>query len=115
MAVRYNIVVLLVAHPRKELSGKLDNDSVAGSSDITNRVDSVLIYGRDTESTDSVSRSTLKLTKNRINGKLIINEPIRLIYSESSKRLTPENAREQKHYGWEGIETEPQILYDLPF
>lgn len=101
LAVIYNVVVLLVAHPRKELSGRLNNDSVSGSGDITNRVDSVLIYGRDTNSTDDFSRSTLRLTKNRVNGKYIIDNPIRLIYSESSKRITPIDEYDQRHYGWE--------------
>lgn len=114
IAVRYNIVVLLVAHPRKEYSGNLTNDSVAGSSDITNRVDSVLIYSRNTTE-EGVSTSQLTLTKNRINGKLIINDPITLVYSESSKRITPTDEPEQKHYGWEEVQTEPQPLLELPF
>lgn len=116
LAVRYNIVVLLVAHPRKESTGILDNDSVAGSSDITNRVDSVLIYSRK-ESGDGLSHSTLKLTKNRINGKLITDNAIELIYSESSKRITPENQTEPKHYGWERnlFEEIKQNSEELPF
>nr|DAJ41537.1 MAG TPA: DNA directed DNA polymerase [Caudoviricetes sp.] len=116
MAVRYNIVVLLVAHPRKELSGKLDNDSVAGSGDITNRVDTVLIYSRDDTVKDGISRSTLRLTKNRQNGKLLIDRPIHLVYSESSKRITPLDSPRQKHYGWESPPDWQQApLEDLPF
>ena len=109
LAVIYNIVVLLVAHPRKETSGRLDNDSVSGSGDITNRVDSVFIYGRDHASTDSISQSSLRLTKNRVNGKYIIDPPIRLIYSESSKRITPIDEPDQRHYGWE---REPEWVQD---
>ena len=118
MAVKYNIVILLVAHPRKELSGKLDNDSVAGSGDITNRVDTVLIYSRDNSENDGISRSQLQITKNRINGKLIINDPIRLVYSESSKRITPADGDGQKHYGWENTGEWEEISiddYELPF
>lgn len=117
LAVRYNIVVLLVAHPRKEMSNTLNNDSVAGSGDITNRVDTVLIYSRDTSAHDTISRSTLQITKNRINGKLIIDNPIRMVYSESSKRITPTDYPTQKHYGWESEPQWTQIEYDpdLPF
>ena len=118
MAVKYNIVILLVAHPRKELSGKLDNDSVAGSGDITNRVDTVLIYSRDNSEDDGISRSQLQITKNRINGKLIINDPIRLVYSESSKRITPADGDGQKHYSWENTGEWEEISiddYELPF
>lgn len=116
IAVRYNIVVLLVAHPRKVKDGEVDNDAVSGSSDITNRVDTVLVYSR-ANSDDSISRSTLKLYKNRINGKLIIKEPIEMVYSESSKRITPTDQTMQKHYGWENTETETTATWadTLPF
>ena len=108
--------VLLVAHPRKELSGKLDNDSVAGSGDITNRVDTVLIYSRDDTVKDGISRSTLRLTKNRQSGKLLIDRPIHLVYSESSKRITSLDSPRQKHYGWESPPNWQQApLEDLPF
>lgn len=101
LAVIYNIVVLLVAHPRKEMSGQLNNDSVAGSGDIVNRVDSTLIFGRETATADGISYSNLRLTKNRVFGKYIIDHPIRMVYSESSKRFTPTDERDQRHYGWE--------------
>ena len=119
LAIRYNIVVLLVAHPRKEMSGKLDNDSVAGSADITNRVDTVLIYSRDKSDDDDLSRSQLQITKNRINGKLLINNPVEFIYSESSKRITPIDCDSQKHYSWETDPLEWETLqmddFELPF
>ena len=88
----------------------------AGSSDITNRVDSVLIYSRK-ESGDGLSHSTLKLTKNRINGKLITDNAIELIYSESSKRITPVSQTDPKRYGWERnlFEEIKQNSEELPF
>jgi len=115
IAVRYNIVVLLVAHPRK--AKEVDNDAVSGSADITNRVDAVLVYERTNKDDPLFSRSTLKLYKNRINGKLIINEPIKMVYSESSKRITPKKQPEEKQYGWEkeNIETSASWTDELPF
>lgn len=116
LAVRYNLVVVLVAHPRKENQGRLDNDSVAGSGDITNRVDTVLIYSREEDLGDGISRSSLCLTKNRINGKLIVNQPIRMVYSLSSKRITPIDSPRQKRYGWEqSMSAEERPEPDLPF
>lgn len=118
LAVRFNIVVLLVAHPRKEMGNTLTNDSVAGSGDITNRVDTVLIYSRDKSSTESMSRSTLQITKNRINGKLIIDDPIKMIYSESSKRITEADYPTNRQYGWERNQDWEVIdgtQLDLPF
>ena len=38
IAKKYEVVVLLVAHPRKS-NGQFKNDSVSGSADITNAVD----------------------------------------------------------------------------
>lgn len=49
IAVRYNVVVLLVAHPKKTEGKVTDNDAVFGSSDITNRADIVLSYVKNPE------------------------------------------------------------------
>ncbi len=117
IAVRYNIVVLLVAHPRKEMAGTLTNDSVAGSGDITNRVDTVLIYSR-LKTADGTSRGQLQVTKNRINGKLIVDRPLNMIYSESTKRITEEHEQDQKCYGWQERPTWYEVSADqeeLPF
>lgn len=46
MAVKYDIAVLLVAHPRKSRDA-FNNDDVAGSADLTNRVDVVVNYVRN--------------------------------------------------------------------
>ncbi len=117
IAVRYNIVVLLVAHPRKEMAGTLTNDSVAGSGDITNRVDTVLIYSR-LKTADGTSRGQLQVTKNRINGKLIVDRPLNMIYSESTKRITEEHEKDPKCYGWRERPTWYEVSADqeeLPF
>ena len=44
--MKYDIAVLLVAHPRKSRDA-FSNDDVAGSADITNRVDVVVNYARN--------------------------------------------------------------------
>ena len=46
MAKAYEMVIALVAHPRKT-QRDFDNDDVSGSADITNRVDVVMSYDKD--------------------------------------------------------------------
>ena len=62
IAIRHNVVIILVAHPRKS-DREFTNDDVSGSSDITNKVDIVMSYQRD-ESGDTYN-SKLTVTKNR--------------------------------------------------
>lgn len=106
IAVKYDVVVVLVAHPRKSKEG-FTNDDVAGSGDITNRVDAVLAYSRNPQKNENAPEecdSHLAVTKNRLFGKLTLtNEPIELYYSAKSKRITSKSgfADGPKQYGWE--------------
>lgn len=110
IAVKYDIAVVLVAHPRKSKDG-FTNDDVAGSGDITNRVDSVLVYSRNAKKADDKSPecdSLLAVTKNRLFGRLTkANEPVELYYSKKSKRITSASGFEggPKRYGWENLPT----------
>ena len=110
IAVKYDIAVVLVAHPRKSKEG-FTNDDVAGSGDITNRVDSVLVYSRNGKKTDDKSPecdSLLAVTKNRLFGRLTkANEPVELYYSKKSKRITSASGvgGGPKRYGWESLPT----------
>ena len=75
IAVKYNIVVLIVAHPRKTVS-RLENDDISGYCDITNRMDVVMAYFR---SADEDCDSKLAILKNRLTGRLTVNgEEIKL-------------------------------------
>ena len=108
IAVKYDVAVVLVAHPRKSKEG-FTNDDVAGSGDITNRVDTVLAYSRNPDKSDTredspLCDSHLSVTKNRLFGRLTkVNDPIELYYSKKSKRITSASAFETgpKRYGWE--------------
>ena len=98
IAVKYDVVVILVAHPRKTKL-EFDNDDVAGSADITNKADVVMSYQR-VENDDSCD-STLSITKNRLFGKYASKEnAIKLFYSEKTKRIFP-YGQYPRHYGWE--------------
>ena len=95
MAQKYDVAIILVAHPKKS-NADFDNDTVSGSSDITNAVSFVFNYERAKEGEDYDSK--LMITKNRLNGKLLTGDnAIKLHYSEKSKRILA-NVYEQKQY-----------------
>ena len=105
LAQQYDVAIILVAHPKKT-QGDFDNDTVSGSSDITNAVSFVFNYQRAKDGTEHDSE--LMITKNRLNGKILTGEnSIKLYYSEKSKRVTA-NPYEDKEYScfipkWENI------------
>ena len=111
MAVKHNIVILVVAHPRKS-NDQIKNDDVAGSADITNRVDIVLSYARGAESEDCDSK--LSVLKNRLTGRLT-TQAIPLFFSQSTKRITSLQSG-GRSYGWEKYENPAEGgVMDLPF
>lgn len=97
IATRHNVVIILVAHPRKSKEG-FSNDDVSGSSDITNKVDIVMSYER---CEDGNYNGKLQITKNRLLGKYAMKEnAIGLLYSEITKRIVSETSG-IRVYGWE--------------
>ena len=95
LAQQYDMAIILVAHPKKS-NADFDNDTVSGSSDITNAVSFVFNYERAKDGEDYDSK--LMVTKNRLNGKLLTGDnAIKLHYSEKSKRISS-NIYEQKQY-----------------
>ena len=115
IAIRYDVVIILIAHPRKSGandSGSFDNDFVSGSSNITNRVDIVMNYERAKD--DSGCDSKLQISKNRLSGILKLGkDAIPLNYSPVSKRVFCPKSLE-KVYGWER-EPIPVEDIDVPF
>ena len=117
IAVKYNVAVIIIAHPKKIQSGqKLDNDSVSGSGDITNRVDTVIIYSTNTDEDKEAYQSTIQITKNRLTGaKREGDNAIKVSYSVISKRIVCDNDNPNKVYGcFKGIE-QPADICEPPF
>lgn len=118
LSQQYNVVVILVAHPRKQ-SLDLTNDDVSGSSDITNKVDIVMNY--TTKKDLPPDQRLLTITKNRLTGKLTKQgEEIKLYYEGNSKRIYNKPEELDKKYSWEknhdGFNDIGNIDYsDLPF
>lgn len=128
MARKENIHIVLVCHPRKEQSFQLlRKESIAGTANITNLCDNLLIIhrvGRDFEKRakdfwgETVVQnflqcgSVLEVAKNRSNG--VVDHIIGLYYEKETRRLKNEEA-ENIIYGWRETPTEAPIFKeDLP-
>lgn len=114
IAVRYNVVVLLVAHPKKTEGKVTDNDAVFGSSDITNRADLVLSYVKNPEG--ETQGGKVFVLKNRMTGKLALGDSaVAMEYEPSSKRIYQAGSSPGYQYGWERTPAEFDPADDLPF
>jgi hypothetical protein len=99
MAKRYDVIILLIVHPRKRTGLKFDNDEVAGSSNITNLADVVMNYARPHEDDEVRPDRVLQVTKNRLNGKTDYNG-IPLWYDIPSKRILEARGMNKEQFGW---------------
>lgn len=92
LAKRYNVMIMLIAHPRKRTGANFSNDDVAGSSNITNLADVILRHSKPDKNTGGADPDedepdrVLQVWKNRLNGKT--NKGINLYYEERSRRMT---------------------------
>lgn len=100
IAMKYNVHIMLVAHPRKTKDGEMGNDDISGSGDITNKVDTIIFYGRKQ---DDDGGGHISVTKNRLTGRLAVGRNvIETAYSVSCKRIVAVGDSFSKSYGWEG-------------
>lgn len=99
MAKRLDIVIIVVAHPRKNGTGGDENDEVSGSANITNLVDVVMTYKKDKDLLDN--QRLLTVSKNRLTGKVTGPKGITLFYDEASKRIIDSSGDFDESYGWE--------------
>jgi archaellum biogenesis ATPase FlaH len=119
MAKQYNVIIFLIAHPRKSNGFEFGNDDVAGSSNITNLVDVTLRYTRPFEEDDPDQPArVLQVLKNRLNGRTHRQrEGIKLYYNEASKRIS-EKMNFSWTLGWEGFTRageDDDFEIELPF
>lgn len=101
MAKKYNVLIFLIAHPRKSTGNDFGNDDVAGSSNITNLVDVVLKYSRPKKKDGEQAWCDRLLTvhKNRLTGR-INRDGIGLYYQECSKRISEDQNGFDWDLGW---------------
>lgn len=123
LARKYNVVILLVAHPRKT-NNKIELDDISGSADLVNRSDTVMSYSRanpeDFPNLDKDLNTVAKLSiiKNRLTAKTTDpKKPILLLYDNISKRIYSSKSY-HKTYSWNTIkhidhkpEFEPEVEF----
>lgn len=98
IAIRYNVMILLVAHMRKNNFDQSSNDEVAGSSNITNLAMLTISYERGKDLEDN--QRLVKLLKNRLFGKLD-TQGIVVEYDERSKRIYGDGDDPDFDYGFD--------------
>lgn len=91
-----NVLIILVAHQRKNQGSVRGADDVSGSANITNLADVVLRYGKPKDE-DSEWPRELVVYKNRLTGKL---GTVHVWYEESSRRIS-DIQRFDWTLGWE--------------
>lgn len=84
MAMKYNALILLVAHKRKNNVSTNANDEIAGSSNIANLAMVTLAYDRDKDIPDE--NRLIRIAKNRLFGKINL-DGFEVKYDERSKRI----------------------------
>lgn len=96
LALRYNILILLVAHKRKNNFTNNANDEISGSGDIANLGMVTLSYDRNEK--EGEPPRIIRVAKNRLFGRIDL-EGFKVDFDERSKRIF-------------GVGDDPNIEYD---
>ena len=97
IALKYNVLILLVAHKRKNNFSTNDNDEISGSGDISNLAMVTLSYGKSKDVHET--QRVLKVSKNRLFGKLKLDGWV-MNYDDASKRIYGDGDDVNVEYGW---------------
>lgn len=97
LALRYNALVLLVAHKRKNNFSANENDEVSGSGDISNLATVTISYEKNREIGEG--QRVLKVSKNRLFGKTNTNGFV-LDFDEKTRRIYGQGDNLDFDYGW---------------
>lgn len=113
LALKHNIVVILVAHKRKNNFSTNENDEISGSADISNLATITISYDK---SDDILPEQRIcKVSKNRLFGKTNTKGYV-LDYDERSKRIFGKDDDLYVEYGWnKDINGFYQVDLDTPF
>lgn len=105
IAIRYDVLILLVAHRRKNNFTSDANDEISGSGDITNLAGITLSYDRGSKDEidkgvmDEIQRKLI-VAKNRLFGKIDLKGTV-LDYDEKSKRIYGPGDDVNRQFGWD--------------
>lgn len=97
LCLTYGVLILLVAHKRKNNFSQNENDEISGSGDIANLGMVTIAYEKNSELDDS--QRLLKVSKNRLFGK-VNTEGWTMEYDERSKRIYNDVRELNVEYGW---------------
>lgn len=97
IALRYGVLIILVAHQRKNGASTDVNDEIGGSGDISNLASVVISYGRDNNI--APDQRMVKIAKNRLFGKIDMTGFV-TDYDEFSKRIYTSEFERDFDYGW---------------
>lgn len=105
LAMKYDCLILLVAHQRKNNFTMDANDEISGSGDITNLAGITLSYNRGSKEEiekgiANEDQRKLIIAKNRLFGKINLKGII-LDYDERSKRIYGRNDDPDYQFGWD--------------
>ena len=103
-AIKYHVAVVMVCHPRKEKAeSRFSNDSVSGSSAITNLADLVM----------NIEKPNIRVTKNRHRGKL---GTVICSYDPINRRIYESASGDRLVYSWDhsGLEPPEDAAIDYP-
>lgn len=114
LALRYEVLIILVAHKRKDTGHISVNESVSGTADITNLASIVLSYERSKREDVEDDERLLKVTKNRLFG---ITDEYGLImkYDKISKRIYTTDFEKDREYGWKDDADQEPAIEPPPF
>ena len=118
IALKFDVLILLVAHRRKNAFTTDANDEISGSGDITNLAGITLSYDRGNKEdfekyVMDESQRKLIVAKNRLFGKTDLKGII-LSYDEKSKRIYGAEDDVHKRFGWNREEF-TEVMEETPF
>lgn len=115
IAKTYEVIILLVAHPKKAPNRKeqaITKEDIAGSSNIGNLSDTIITYSRPSESNEY--QREISILKNRWNNdKGVGAPPIGLFFDEDSKRISEKSTFGWTH-GW-NKNADDAVVEEVPF
>lgn len=97
MALKYDVMILLVAHKRKNNFSTNENDEVSGSGDISNLALVTLAYERSRDLEDD--QRLCKISKNRLFGRVNTKGYV-LDFDPRSKRIYGAEDDANREFGW---------------
>ena len=112
LALTHNVLIILIAHKRKNNFSQDENDEVSGSGDISNLATVVISYGKDKE-IGEVERM-LTCSKNRLFGKTNTKGWVTK-FDEKSKRIYGNGDNVNREYGWNTTDDGFMQLSDTEF